>query len=221
MYTHVFRRSNSWKNCSWQLLIDYFATKYNTISFAHCRNHRSQSLNLFLRRFRYSPYTALMNSPCKTTQNKTKGKRKRKKWGSRKKGNKPNSIFFYAVFTQHKILLNKSIIIIFSVVGSRFVDIRYWPSVKSRWRDIAWRNFFCVFIQPDAMQVKNKTTQKQRQPTKNKNSFKIFRRLPYLEYASNIRLSIRCYIFDWKRGWSMVYLPGPGCIKPALKCSLT
>lgn len=116
MNTHVFRRSNSWKNCSRQLLIDSFATKYNTISFAHCRNHRSQSLNLFLRRFLYSPYTALMNSPCKTTQNKAKQTEKEKDKKTKekkiqivrlmKKGNKPNSVFYYAVFTQHKIRLN-------------------------------------------------------------------------------------------------------------------
>ena len=57
-----------------------------------------------------------MNSPCKTTQNKAKQTEKEKDKKTKekkiqivrlkKKGNKPNSVFYYAVFTQHKIRLN-------------------------------------------------------------------------------------------------------------------
>lgn len=80
MYTHIFRRSNIFEKSSGLLLIDSFATKYNTIPVRldYCRNlitHRSESLYLFLRRVLHSPYSDLMISACKkekkTKQNQT------------------------------------------------------------------------------------------------------------------------------------------------------
>ena len=172
MYTHILRRSNIWEKSSSLLLIDSFATKYNTfpMHLDTCRNvitHCSKSLNLSLRRVLYSPYSYLMIYACKKEkrkQNKTKHKQnkttttttttKKDSEAQEKRGTK--QIRHFIILFLHSIKYFKVLIIVFLIDQA-------WS--QDRW---VLAKFFFLRFYSTRRQVKNKTTQKQRQPTRTK-----------------------------------------------------
>ena len=154
MYTHILRRSNIWEKSSGLLLIDSFATKYNTFPFPldYCRNlitHCSKSLNLFLRRVLYSPYSDSMIYACKkekTKQNKIIHKQNKTTTttttnkdseAQEKRGTK--QIRHFIMLFLHSIKYFKVLIIVLLI--------------DQAWSQDGWvlaKFFFCVFIQRDA-----------------------------------------------------------------------
>ena len=154
MYTHILRRSNIWEKSSGLLLIDSFATKYNTFPFSldYCRNlitHCSKSLNLFLRRVLYSPYSDSMIYACKKEkrkqnkiihkQNKTTTTTTTNKDSEAQEKRGTKQIRHFIMLFLHSIKYFKVLIIVLLI--------------DQAWSQDGWvlaKFFFCVFIQRDA-----------------------------------------------------------------------